>query len=289
MSEILPLGWFNGAVVELSKADPSIASISLHMGTGVFDGVMAYWTEDGHRLFRAADHFARFKRSAEQMGMPFAWSVEQLTDAAGKLVRQRPGATCYVRPFAYRAAPELWLTGAEGRPVDVAIFAVPTGRLLGVPMTCHISGIERVSNAAMPISWKVSGLYVNSFLARRGAEQAGVNDAIMLDRRGFVAEASAANVFLVEEDGLHTPPLGGDVFPGITRRTIIELCRELGLRCTEADIRPEAFETAAGAFLCSTLMEIRPISALGDLRFDTAAHPIYKEIALAFDRLVVSR
>ncbi len=288
MSDLLPLVWRNGAIVEATEASPSIASISLHMGTGVFDGLMAYWIGAEHRLFRAKEHFSRFITSAGKMGMPILWSVEDLTAAALELARQAPGTHCYVRPLAYRGGPELWLTGAEGRPVDVSLFLVPTQRLLDRPITCHLSAVERVSSTAMPIRWKICGLYVNSYLARRGAERAGVDDAILLDRRGYVAEASAANLFLIDREGLRTPALSGDVFAGVTRATVIEICRDMGVGCVEEDIEPETLGQVAGAFLCSTLMEIRPITRLDTTSLPTPTLSLYRAISEGFERRTTS-
>ncbi len=284
MSELLPLVWLNGELLPAGATSPSIASISLHMGTGVFDGLMAYWTGAEHLLFRANDHFSRFAQSAKNMGMPFEWTSAELTKAAMSLVQQRPGSTCYVRPIAYRGGPELWLTGADRRPVDVAMFAVPTQRLVDKPITCCISDIERVSSAAMPIAWKVCGLYVNSYLARRNAERAGFSDGILLDRDGHVTEASAANIFLLNKNGLRTPEIGADVFPGITRRAILEICAALGIECVEDHISKDELLAGDAAFLCSTLMEIRPIERLHDRHLQTSGHPIYRKIVAAFEQ-----
>jgi branched-chain amino acid aminotransferase len=287
MSELLPLVWHNGAVVPVAQAGPSIGSISLHMGTGVFDGLMAYWTGTEHRLFRPQDHFARFIDSAGKMGMPLPWSVVDLTAAALALAGQAPGRHCYVRPLAYRGGPELWLTGADKRPVDLSIFLVPTQRLLDRPITIHFSTVERISSAAMPISWKVCGLYVNSYLARRAAEREGFDDAILLDRNGHVSEASAANIFVIQGTRLLTPALSGDVFPGITRRTVMEICRELDISCVQTDIKPDTLRTATGAFLCSTLMELRPVARLEEKELATASLPIYRAISTSFARNTV--
>src|SRR4029077_1618889 len=133
--------------------------------------------------------------------------------------------------LAFRGGPELWVTGSEGRPVDVSIFTVrtETHRDLDNPIRSEISQIERISSRSIPGQIKVSGAYVNSFFARRTAERSGFDDGLMFDREGHLTEASAANVFLIAGDRLITPRLKPDVFPGITRRVFLELAREKGV------------------------------------------------------------
>lgn len=286
MSELLPRAWKNGEICDVDAIGPSIASISFHMGTGVFDGMMAYRTEHGHNIFRGREHFERFQSSSHNMGLRFQWSVDQLLDAAAKIVACEQHRTCYIRPIAYRGGPELWLTGSERRPVDVAMFAIPlTTTTLGVPMTCDISDVQRVSSAAMPIRWKVCGLYANSFMARRRAEAAGFDDAVMMDSHGCLAEASAANLFLLFDGGIATPSLDGDVFSGLTRQTVLEICAGLGLPCLESKLQLDQLNLASGGFLCSTLMEIRPISRLQDRALSTLSDPRFHAIIDGFARL----
>jgi branched-chain amino acid aminotransferase len=285
MSKVADLAWCNGEIIHIEGVAPSIASISLHMGTGVFDGMMGYWVDGDRHLFRAEEHYKRWLASSAQMNMDIPWTVEQLIEATHAICRQLPVQTSYVRPLAYRGGPELWLTGAEGRPVDVTIFAVPTERMLGKSVRCTCVATERVSSLAMPVPWKVCGLYVNSYLARRSAERLGFDDGLMMDRHGNLAEASAANVFLINNGRLTTPALTGDVFPGITRNTIFDICRQAGIACMEGVVSRSDVEHTDGAFLCSTLMEIRPITQLGGRRLATLDMPVYNTIIDAFANL----
>ena len=288
-TSILPTVWRNGSFIRQGEAGPSIASISFHMGTGVFDGMMGYWTGEKHHIFRPQDHFSRFKLSAEKMGMAINWSLDDLCSAAYSLLSMADSQTCYIRPIAFRGGAELWLTGAESRPTDVAMFVVPTSRTINKPLNCTISEVKRLSSDAMPIKWKVCGLYVNSFLARKDAESKGFDDGIMLDQEGYVTEASAANLFIVSGGTVFTPPSDGDVFPGITRDTIFELCRELNIECTEKKLLPIDLERADAAFVSSTLMEIRPIHSVSETHMNTLGNPIYEKIWVAFDDLVMCR
>jgi branched-chain amino acid aminotransferase len=230
--------WSNGEIKDREQGAPSVASISFHLGTGVFDGIMAYWNRDHYYIHRAEDHLVRFRQGAAAMGLVVPWSVEDLHAGIVELLKHEPQGTQYIRPIAFRGGPELWVTGSEGRPVDVSIFTVRTAthRDLDDPIHCELSCIERISSRSIPRQIKVSGAYVNSFHARRTAEKSGAQDGLMFDRDGHLAEASAANVFVIAGDRLLTPSLKPDVFPGITRKVVIELARDNGMQTTEAEL-----------------------------------------------------
>src|SRR4029079_13122005 len=180
--------WCNGQIKDREQGAPSLASISFHLGTGVFDGIMAYWNQDHYYLLRPEDHLVRFRRGAACMGLNFPWSVEELLAGIHELLKLEPKGTQYIRPIAFRGGPELWITGSEGRPVDVSIFTVRTEqqRDLDAPITCELSPIERISSRSIPGQIKVSGAYVNSFFARKTAEQAGDDDGHLFDRADTV-------------------------------------------------------------------------------------------------------
>jgi branched-chain amino acid aminotransferase len=284
MTQVSKYAWCNGETREREMGAPSVASISFHLGTGVFDGMMAYWNRDHYYIHRAEEHLVRFRHGAARMGLPILWSVEEMLAGINDLLELEPTGTQYIRPIAFRGGPELWVTGAEGRSVDVSIFTVRTEghRDIDTPIGCHISPVERISSRSIPGQTKVSGAYVNSFFARKTAELAGFDDAIMLDRDGRLAEASAANVFVIVDDRLLTPPLNSDVFPGITRQTFLELAGNTGIDLHEIDLRPNDLAKIDGAFLCSTLMEIRALSRLGERPLATTDLPAYKVLVDTF-------
>jgi branched-chain amino acid aminotransferase len=277
--------WSNGSITPREGGAPSVASISFHLGTGVFDGLMAYWNRDHYYLHCGEEHLVRFREGAARMGMPLQWSVDELLSGIHELLALEPPHTQYVRPIAFRGAPELWVTGSEGKPVDVSIFTVKVGRDNDAPITCQVSPIERVSSRAIPQQTKVSGAYVNSFYARKTAELAGFQDGLMLDRDGRVTEASAANFFAISGRRLLTPPLNADIFPGVTRQVLLKLAKQTGIECAEIDLRPQDLRTIDAAFLCSTLMEIRALSRLGDVHLSTETNEIYRAIVAAFRKL----
>jgi branched-chain amino acid aminotransferase len=286
-TQVSTYSWCNGDIKEREKGAPSVASISFHLGTGVFDGMMAYWNRDHYYIHRGEEHLVRFRRGAACMGLVFPWSVEELLAGITELLKLEPNGTQYIRPIAFRGGPELWVTGSEGRPVDVTMFTVRTEghRDIDTPMSCEVSTVERISSRSIPGQIKVSGAYVNSFFARKTAEKSGFEDGLMFDREGYLTEASAANVFLVAGDQLLTPKLKPDVFPGITRLVLLELARSSGIETREAELRREDLSGVDGVFLCSTLMEMRAVSKVGERSLATAELPIYKTLLRDFRTL----
>ena len=287
MTQASKYSWCNGCIKEREEGAPSVASISFHLGTGVFDGMMAYWNHDHYYLHLAEEHLIRFRHGALQMGLNLSWTVQEMLAGIIDLLKVEPQGTQYIRPIAFRGGPELWVTGSEGRPVDVSIFTVRTEahRDIDVPMACELSSVERVSSRSIPGQIKVSGAYVNSFFARRTAEKSGFEDGIMFDRDGHLCEASAANVFFVASDMLITPRLKPDVFPGITRQVVLELAHGAGIEVREAELRRQDLDDIQGAFLCSTLMEIRGLCRLQERILPTLELPVYKGLLTAFRTL----
>jgi branched-chain amino acid aminotransferase len=284
MTQVSTYSWCNGQIKDREKGAPSVASISFHLGTGVFDGIMAYWNRDHYYVHRAEEHLIRFQKGAACMGLAIPWSIEELLAGIMELLKHEPKGTQYIRPIAFRGGPELWVTGSEGRPVDVSIFTVrtETHRDLDDPISCEVSAVERISSRSIPGQIKVSGAYVNSFFARKTAERSGFNDGLMFDREGHLTEASAANVFLISGERLITPRLKPDVFPGITRQVLLELARGKGIDIQETQVRREELAAIDGAFVCSTLMEIRAVSRLGDRALPTVDLPVYQSLVSAF-------
>jgi branched-chain amino acid aminotransferase len=279
--------WYNGKIVNREDGAPSVASASFHLGTSVFEGMMAYWNGDHYNILRSETHLTRFRRGAERMGLGFSWSNDEMLTGINDLLSQEPRGTQYLRPIAYRRVPELWITGSAGSPVDVSIFSVRTEahRDIDAPMRCQLSPVERISSRSIPGQIKVSGSYVNSFYARKTAEMSGFDDGVMFDREGRLAEASAANVFAIVGDRLLTPPPNPDVFPGITRQVILELALANGIDAKETDLRRNDLAAIDGAFLCSTLMEIRGLSLLGERSLPTVELPAFKAVVDAFRSL----
>ena len=278
--EATPIVWHNGRLVEREQADPSIASHSLHLGIGVFDGIMAYWNSDRYYIHRLDAHLNRLRHGATKMGLGFSWSNEDLKLGIESLLEELPPTNYYIRPIVYRKEPQLVFR--EEMPVAVTILAVTIPRDLDKPLTSHISSFERVSGLAIPVTWKICGVYVNSYLSRRAAELKGFDDAIMLDQEGKITEATAANLFLLQQETVVTPKLTPNIFPGITRATLLDIAQSIGIEVIERDIRPDELGQFNGAFLAATMMELKPLTTIFPFEYDSSNHPLFRRFLQEF-------
>lgn len=283
MSVVSELAWVDGALVPREQGAPSLASSTFHMGTGVFDGIMAYWNQDHFHLHRVHEHLVRFKTGAERMDLPFPWEPAELEEGIRALLDTCPRRTHYIRPIAFRGAPEIMLVASRDLPVNACIFAVEATRDVPDPMRGTIVEVQRVSSRAIPVSWKVCGTYANSFLAQRTALARGADVGVLLDGAGRLAEASTSNLFLIRDEALVTPSIESDVFPGITRRSVLEIAERIGVAAVERPVDPGELACCEGVFLASTMLELRPFSAIDDARFPTAGHPLYRRIRAELD------
>jgi branched-chain amino acid aminotransferase len=281
--------WLNGRLAPRHSAGPSVASSTFHMGSGVFDGFMAYRNGDHWHLHLARAHLDRFCRGCKRMGMPHDWSPEALEEGARLLLADCPARTHYIRPIAFRAQAEILLAPSRSLSTSVCIFGATAERDDDAALTAHISPVVRVSSDAIPISWKVCGAYANSYIAQTRAQDDGFDTAIFLDRKGRVCEASAANLFFLEDRALVTPRLEGDVFPGLTRNLILRIARTARVETTVRDVFPAELRRFSGAFVCSTLMELRPLKRIDDTPFGTANDPTFRQILTAFRNLAHER
>lgn len=278
--EATPIVWHNGRLVEREQAAPSIASHSLHLGIGVFDGIMAYWNSDRYYIHRLDAHLNRLRHGATNMGLEFSWSNEDLKIGIESLLEELPPTNYYIRPIVYRKEPQLVFR--EEMPVAVTILAVTIPRDLDKPLTSHISSFERVSGLAIPVTWKICGVYVNSYLSRRAAELKGFDDAIMLDQEGKITEATAANLFLLQQETVVTPKLTPNIFPGITRATLLDIAQSIGIEVIERDIRPDELGQFDGAFLAATMMELKPLTTIFPFEYDSSNHPLFRRFLKEF-------
>lgn len=277
------IAWHNGRLVEREQAAPSIASHSLHLGVGVFDGIMAYWNGDRYYIHRLEAHLDRLRNGSTQMGLGFSWSNEDLKSGLLSLLDEIPANNYYIRPIVYRSG--AYLNFNDTMPVDVTILAVTITRDVAKPLTCHISTFERVSGSAIPVTWKICGTYVNSYLSRRAAELNGFNDAILLDQEGRITEATAANIFFLQKDKVITPALTPNIFPGITRATLLDIAQALGTEVIERDVRALELENFDGAFLAATMMELKPLASIDSYQYDSAHHLLFRQFLQGFQEI----
>ncbi|GGS19282.1 branched-chain amino acid aminotransferase [Streptomyces aureoverticillatus] len=256
--------WLDGEFVPWRAARLHVLSHGLHYGGSVFEGERAY---DG-QVFKLSEHSARLVASARRMGFELPWSATELDAATREAVALAGLAEGYVRPVAWRGSDTLRLV-APDNSVHVAIAAWPWPRIFtdgprGIRL--RTSRWRRPAPDTAPVTAKTAALYALGSLAGQEAEEAGCDDALLLDHRGRLAEATGANLFLVLDGALHTPP-PDCVLDGITRRTVIALAHDLGLTVVERHLAPAELDRATEVFLTGTAYEVQPVTAVDDRRY----------------------
>ncbi|MEX2628162.1 MAG: branched-chain amino acid transaminase, partial [Ilumatobacteraceae bacterium] len=227
-----PKIWMNGELVDWEKATIHVLTHTLHYGTGVFEGIRAYETDDGPAVFRLTDHIVRLHQSAKIIGIDIPYTVDELVAATKATVASTGLGACYIRPIAYLGYGEMGLNTLPCS-VDVAIACWPWGAYLGDDavekgVRMKISSWTRHEHNTMPPAAKTTGNYVNSSLAKVEALKAGYDEAIMLAPNGLVAECTGENIFVGRHDMLLTPPLSAGALEGITQNSVMTIARDLG-------------------------------------------------------------
>jgi branched-chain amino acid aminotransferase len=256
--------FIRGAIVPYAEAHVGMLSHTLNYGTGVFGGLRGYWSEVERQVFvfRPHDHFRRFLQSTKMMYMNLPYSIADLVNAMTGLLQTEDLRTdCYIRPLAY------FIDESVGAPLtaltpDVSMvcipFCTPVKSYSGVDVT--FSSWRRIDDNMIPARGKIAGAYVNSHIARAEAMRSGFDDALLLNASGHIAEASIANIFLVRNDVVTTPPVTEDILEGITRQSVLTLLRnELRFQIEERPIDRSEIYVADEAFLCGTATEIASI------------------------------
>lgn len=251
--------FLNGKFMKAVDAHTDLFSQTLHYGFGAFEGIRAYQSLNGVKVFKAREHFDRLKKSCTLVGIPFNYESEDLIQVAYQLLKKNNLSNAYIRPLVYCGA-QMTLTPAPD--VFLMMCAWEWDKYHGGhTLKLCISSYQRPNPNAWKLEAKVTGHYVNSILATSEAKVRGYDDALMLDMNGFIGEAPGANFFMEKDGELHTPALG-HILPGITRQTVINICRELEIPVIERNIKPEELEGADGAFLCGTAAEIAAIESI---------------------------
>jgi branched-chain amino acid aminotransferase len=272
--------YFEGAVVPIEDATVSIATHSFNYGTAVFEGIRAYLQEDGGTsLLFGREHYDRLLRNARLVRATVPETAQALVEITLDLIRRNGhGGDVYIRPLIYKSAPNIrvQLTGLDDR---IAIFTMPLGDYLptgGIRVT--VSGWQRVSDNAIPARGKITGSYVNAAFAAEDAHAAGYDDAILLTGDGHVAEASAANLFVVFGNEVATPPLVDDVLSGITRRAIMRIAADAGYDVVERRIDRSELYLADEVFLTGTGVQVAPIASIDDRPIVSDGFPVSLDI-----------
>ena len=259
--------WMNGEFVKWSEAKIHVLTHGLHYASAVFEGERAY----GGEIFKLTEHTERLHESARLLGFTIPWSVAEIDNACNQLLVIQGFSDAYVRPIAWRGS-EMMGVSAQKNRINLAIaiwqwpsYFDPEQRLKGIRL--DLADWRRPDPRTAPSKSKAAGLYMICTMSKHAAEAKGYADALMLDWRGHVAEATGANIFFVKEGRLHTPT--PDCFlDGITRRTAIDLAKRRGIEVVERTILPEEMEGFEQCFLTGTAAEVTPVSEIGPYRFE---------------------
>ena len=259
-----PYAYFNGDFVPLSQAKVSIMTHALNYGTGCFEGIRGNWNaeEECLYIFRLREHYERLERSCKILKIKLPHGPEELSRITVELVKRNGyREDMYIRPLAYKGQP---MVGVRLHGVEDAfsIFTVPFGNYLDLDkgIRCGTVGWRRVEDSAIPARAKVTGLYINSALAKTEAMENGYDEAIMLTNAGMVSEGSGENIFLIIDGALVTPAPSESILVGITRATVMQLARqELGIPVVERQVAKSELYTAQEVFMTGTAAHLTPI------------------------------
>ena len=254
--------WLDGEMVPWREAKVHVLTHSLHYGMGVFEGVRAYETDRGAAIFRLQEHTERLFNSAHIFGMPIPWDRETLNAAQCAVVRENQLASAYIRPLCFYGAEGMGIR-ADNLKVHCMVAAWEWGSYLGEDnmkngIRIRVSSFTRHHVNVTMCRAKATGSYTNSMLALQEAVRDGYDEALLLDASGYVMEGSGENVFIVRDGVLYTPDLTS-ALDGITRRTVLALCDELGLKVVERRITRDEVYIADEAFFTGTAAEVTPI------------------------------
>ncbi|MEJ7914270.1 MAG: branched-chain amino acid transaminase [Chitinophagaceae bacterium] len=256
--------YYNGTFLKASEAKGNLYDQSLHYGYAVFEGIRAYATEEGVRIFKAKEHFERMQYSCEAIGIPYPYINSEIINLSYELLKRNNLKNAYLRPLV-TCTPNMSLT--KGKEPQLLLAAWEWSAYLGEKLLrIKTSPYRRICPANFIVKAKVSGHYVNSILATQEAKDTGYDEALMLDVDGFVAEGSGANFFLEDKGILYTPE-SDSILPGITRATVLEICAELGIEVVRTSVKLEDVYEKDSAFFCGTAAEIIGIDSLDNRSF----------------------
>ncbi|HMB79729.1 MAG TPA: branched-chain amino acid transaminase [Vicinamibacterales bacterium] len=281
--------WFNGKLVPWGDARVHVLAHGLQYGTGVFEGMKSYPTADGPAIFRLDAHLERFYKSAELYDLGIPYSQATIAEASLEVVRANKLEAAYLRPVAFFDAGTLSVWTAEC-PVTVAIAAVPTGKYLanadaGVRVT--VSPIRKFDNSAIPAWAKACGQYINSARAVNEAQKRGFDEALLLNSQGLVAEGSGENLFVVKNGGVITNDKDASILMGVTRASVLEIAKDLGIEATVAPISVEDVLGADELFFTGTAVEVTAIREVdGRVMSGGKPGPVTRRIQDTFNQAV---
>jgi branched-chain amino acid aminotransferase len=278
--------WFDGKLVPWRDAKVHVLTHGLHYASCVFEGERAY----NGVIFKMTEHHQRLRDSAEILGFELPYPVAAIDAAAMEVLRANKIVDGYLRPVAWRGSEMMGVSAQQSR-IHVAIAAwewpayfAPELRAKGIRMI--FAPWRRPAPESAPTKSKAAGLYMICTLSKHAAESKGCQDALMLDHRGRIAEATGANVFLVQDGKIHTP-IPDCFLDGITRRTVIALARDLGIEVIERAIMPDELGKTSEVFLTGTAAEVTPVGEIDTYKFTVGK--ITNDLMTAYGDLVRGR
>ncbi|MBE1294168.1 branched-chain amino acid aminotransferase [Shimia sp. MIT1388] len=275
--------WMDGEFVDWREAKVHVLSHALHYASSVFEGERAY----NGKIFKSKEHNERLFKSAEALDMPMPISLEELEAAKQETLKKSGLEDAYVRVVVWRGSGEDMGVASAANPVRVAIAIWPWGAYYGDAKMqgakLDIAEWKRPSPETIPVHAKAAGLYMICTISKHKAEAKGCSDALFMDYRGYVAEATGANIFFVKDGEVHTPT--PDCFlNGITRQTVIGMLKDKGINVIERHIMPEELADFEQCWLTGTAAEVTPVGQIGDYTFEVG--DITRDIAESYEKLV---
>lgn len=275
--------WMDGKLVPWRDANVHILTHALHYASSVFEGERAY----NGKIFKSREHSERLHFSAGQLDFEIPFSVDQIETAKAEVLKANGFSDAYVRAVAWRGAGEDMGVASARNPVRLAIAAWEWGAYYGDSKfkgaKLDISKWKRPSPETIPSHAKAAGLYMICTLSKHAAEAKGCADAMMFDYRGYVAEATGANIFFVKDGEVHTP-LPDCFLNGLTRQTVVGLLKDRQVKVHERHIMPEELESFQQCWLTGTAAEVTPVGKIGDYNFEVGA--LTRDIAETYEKLV---
>ncbi|MEM9045118.1 MAG: branched-chain amino acid aminotransferase [Pseudomonadota bacterium] len=275
--------WLDGNLVPWRDANVHILTHAMHYGSSVFEGERAY----GGRIFKSRAHSERLLFSGDQLDIPIPYTADEIEAAKDAVMKANDMGDAYVRAVCWRGSGEDMGVASARNPVRMAVAAWEWGAYYGDAKMkgakLDISKWKRPSPETIPCKAKASGLYMICTMSKHAAEAKGCSDALMMDYRGYVAEATGANVFFVKDGVVHTPD--PDCFlDGITRQTVMQMLKERGIEVIERHIEPSEMESFEQCWLTGTAAEVTPVGQIDGFTFEVGA--LAKEMTESYDRLV---
>jgi branched-chain amino acid aminotransferase len=275
--------WMDGKLVDWRGANVHVLTHALHYASAVFEGERCY----NGKIFKSTEHSERLRTSGELLDMPLPFSVEEINAAKEAVLKANNLTDAYVRAIAWRGAGEDMGVASKRNPIRLAVACWTWGSYYGDAKfkgaKLDIAKWKRPSPETIPHAAKAAGLYMICTMSKHAAEAKGCSDAMMFDYRGYVAEATGANIFFVKDGEVHTP-IPDAILNGITRQTVIGMLRDMQIKVHERRIEASDLEGFEQCFLTGTAAEVTPVGQIGDYNFEVG--DLTKRVSMEYEKLV---